>query len=661
VSYKILVIDHDPDDVERVQGLLEGAGYQVVVAYDTTAGLVTFQREQPNLVLIEILMPGQRGSEFCENLKNSASGRNCPVVLLSSADESDQELLLQVAQCGCDQVIRKPIAGERLIEICRQLLAGDETPKDDGLLDDVQSALDQLDEMGKTDAPLMNTAEASIDRPAAAERSAVEAVATETAEAASPGERDDLSFIYEESSTRTEQASVNQGQQPPRAAPPSTAPAPSTKPGSTGDQGEDIEAHLNSLFGGASPKPAPPAAAPPTPATTPEPAAPQAKKPDEPDIFKRAHKMVFPEGAPAHPPKDASPAPRQPDNDLTLELENVKAPAPTAPKPAAAATVPPVTASQTEAFSQPAAAPAPRVTAAIEQPTDTRSRGMLWMIAAAAAILIIGAGYFVFFSGSSDEPTEQIADASRSSSSAAMTPPPVRLPASGTESAGANGVESSGSTTDPATETPMEQTRATTTTVERPASNPTASRPAAPSNREASSPRPAETAPPPKLRPSAPPPQRSPSPTPAATKPSSTKQVTSEPAAPPASTTASAGDDDAPSAEVAAATPSQPPVPRETTAPPPEPVPTVASSPPAPEPTSASPPPTAATPSNRADLSGKGAQEGRTGNGVAQGPGQRAGQHRPSARRGGHPRLGARGCGDQRGPTLEVPTGDGER
>jgi protein TonB len=621
VNYKILVIDHDPDDVERVQGLLQDAGYHVLVAHDTTAGLVTFQREKPSLVLIEILMPGQRGTEFCRNLKHSASGRDCPVVLFSGAGEDDQETLLQVAQSGCDQVIQKPITGDKLIEVCRQLLSSDDSPKNEGWLGDVQSALGQLDQMGETDAPLMNTAEASIDRPEAEERPTVEAVTTETAEAKSSGEREDLSFVYEEGSANTEQASVNPKQQQSQAAPPSKAPAPSTHSDDSGDQGEDIEAHLESLFGEAPPVSAPPPSASPVPPKASEKPAPQAKKPDDPDIFKRAHKMVFPEGKPTDPREDAPPATPESNTDLTLELEDVKAPTPAAPKAPVAVPPPAVTASQTEAFGQTTVEPAQRVAAAIEQPTDTRSKRILWVIAAAVAVIIIGTGYFVFFSGSSDEPTERIADASRSSNSTAPAPPPVRLPASGVESSGANRIESNPTAADPATEIPSEPTRATTTPVERTASKPTAVKPASPTPRETSSPRAVETAPPPKPRPTVTQQQRSSSPPPATAQPSSTKRVTSEPSAPAATagsgtastpqvksddrlaepapvepTTKGAGDEATSSAEVIAATPQQTPAPRETVTPPPEPAPSVASSTPAPELTSANPPATAAPP-----------------------------------------------------------------
>jgi protein TonB len=123
VSYKILVIDHDESTVERLQRPLAEAGYEVTVATGAEEGMQTFERVQPDLAVIEALLPVRNGSELCQEIKDSSVGRSMPVILMLEADEEAQALTKAMDLHGCDMLIDRAIEKEELLELCQRLFA----------------------------------------------------------------------------------------------------------------------------------------------------------------------------------------------------------------------------------------------------------------------------------------------------------------------------------------------------------------------------------------------------------------------------------------------------------------------------------------------------------------------------------------------------------
>ena len=68
---KILVIDDDPDLVESVKTVLESKAYQVVVAYNGEEGLEKVVEEKPDLIILDVIMPGKDGFAVCKDLKEN--------------------------------------------------------------------------------------------------------------------------------------------------------------------------------------------------------------------------------------------------------------------------------------------------------------------------------------------------------------------------------------------------------------------------------------------------------------------------------------------------------------------------------------------------------------------------------------------------------------
>jgi CheY-like chemotaxis protein len=117
----VLVVDDDATIRRLLQITLETEGFAVTTAGDGVEGLRMAQEEpRPDLVLLDIMMPGMDGLQVCHTLKTDPATKDTPVVLLSAKAQShDIELGLRV---GADDYITKPPDLLDLVTRVRQLL-----------------------------------------------------------------------------------------------------------------------------------------------------------------------------------------------------------------------------------------------------------------------------------------------------------------------------------------------------------------------------------------------------------------------------------------------------------------------------------------------------------------------------------------------------------
>jgi len=111
VGQRILVVDDDPTVSDVVRRYLERAGYDVVLASDGPAALTAFDREQPDLVVLDLMLPGMDGLEVCRRLRADSEG--VPIIMLTAlGEESDRVLGLQY---GADDYVTKPFSPRELV------------------------------------------------------------------------------------------------------------------------------------------------------------------------------------------------------------------------------------------------------------------------------------------------------------------------------------------------------------------------------------------------------------------------------------------------------------------------------------------------------------------------------------------------------------------
>jgi class 3 adenylate cyclase len=120
MSPRILVVDDTPANVKLLVDLLGAKGYQAVAAANGEEALVRIADQQPDLVLLDIMMPGLSGYDVCRRLRADPATALLPVVLCTSLDPKQERL--NGIEAGADDFIPKPINQQELFARVKSLL-----------------------------------------------------------------------------------------------------------------------------------------------------------------------------------------------------------------------------------------------------------------------------------------------------------------------------------------------------------------------------------------------------------------------------------------------------------------------------------------------------------------------------------------------------------
>ena len=117
---RILLVDDDTEIVESMRIALETKGYAILVARDGNQGLAMAEREDPDLVILDMMMPKRSGFLVLEKLRRT---RRVPVrVIMITANEGSRHKAY-AEMLGVDDYLRKPFAMDRLLESVHRLLS----------------------------------------------------------------------------------------------------------------------------------------------------------------------------------------------------------------------------------------------------------------------------------------------------------------------------------------------------------------------------------------------------------------------------------------------------------------------------------------------------------------------------------------------------------
>ena len=141
MTHKILVVDDVPKNVKLLADVLTAKGYEVVTSGTGPEALAKVKDDNPDLMLLDVMMPGMSGYEVCAAIRESAATRMLPIVLVTALDSSER---VKGLDCGADDFITKPINQQELLARVRSLL------RIKSLYDEVQAQRAQLEEWNQT-------------------------------------------------------------------------------------------------------------------------------------------------------------------------------------------------------------------------------------------------------------------------------------------------------------------------------------------------------------------------------------------------------------------------------------------------------------------------------------------------------------------------------
>lgn len=110
---KILIIDDTELMLRLIADILEAKGYEVVTANNGTDGIHKVTEEKPDLVILDVVMPGLNGFEVCKILRDDESNNLMPIIMLTSQDNEDDKLA--GLELGADDYILKPFNPRELV------------------------------------------------------------------------------------------------------------------------------------------------------------------------------------------------------------------------------------------------------------------------------------------------------------------------------------------------------------------------------------------------------------------------------------------------------------------------------------------------------------------------------------------------------------------
>ena len=124
MSKRVLICDDEPYIVESVSYVVRRAGFDVVTAEDGDQALAAAYREKPDLIFLDIMMPGLSGDEVCRRLKTDAAMKDTHIVILTARGQEEDER--RALEMGANEFMTKPFSPRKLRARILELLGAPE-------------------------------------------------------------------------------------------------------------------------------------------------------------------------------------------------------------------------------------------------------------------------------------------------------------------------------------------------------------------------------------------------------------------------------------------------------------------------------------------------------------------------------------------------------
>ena len=117
---RILVVDDEIGALTLIGIMLERGGFSVIKAKDANAALAELDKETPDLIILDVMMPGMNGIELCRVIRSRTETSNIPVLILSA--RGDAESVMRGMDAGANDYLPKPILHHDLVDKVRKML-----------------------------------------------------------------------------------------------------------------------------------------------------------------------------------------------------------------------------------------------------------------------------------------------------------------------------------------------------------------------------------------------------------------------------------------------------------------------------------------------------------------------------------------------------------
>lgn len=126
MSLHVLVIEDESDIARLVRHYLEKEGYRVTTLQDGAQGMATLLKQVPDLLVLDLMLPGMDGLEICKKVRSRPEGTHLPILMLTAkGEESDKVIGLEL---GADDYLTKPFSPRELVARVRALLRRTQQP-----------------------------------------------------------------------------------------------------------------------------------------------------------------------------------------------------------------------------------------------------------------------------------------------------------------------------------------------------------------------------------------------------------------------------------------------------------------------------------------------------------------------------------------------------
>lgn len=117
---RILVVEDDLELTSLIKDIFSDVGYEVITVSDADNIIQLVEEVQPNVVLLDYLLPNSNGGELCQQLKKQKHLQSIPVIISSGLSSEE----VAPADCGCDSFLSKPFELDELVRVIEKALRG---------------------------------------------------------------------------------------------------------------------------------------------------------------------------------------------------------------------------------------------------------------------------------------------------------------------------------------------------------------------------------------------------------------------------------------------------------------------------------------------------------------------------------------------------------